>query len=73
MAVGSIFFFAAPTAQNSPKLHFRFMNYFIQPSRVGSLGGYDQGYGGFSHQQGQHQFPSLPSSGGADILTLPPG
>ena len=60
---------------------FLFINYFIQPSYVGSLGGYDQryggyaqqGYGGFSHQQGQHQFPSLPSSGGADILTLPPG
>jgi hypothetical protein len=28
---------AAPTAQNSPKLHFRFKNYFIQPSLVGSL------------------------------------
>ena len=26
-----------PTAQNSPKLHFRFINSFIQPSRVGSL------------------------------------
>ena len=25
MAVGSIFFFAAPTAQNSPELHFRFL------------------------------------------------
>jgi hypothetical protein len=30
MAVGS-FFSAAPTAQNSPELHFRFTNYFIQP------------------------------------------
>ena len=30
-------FSAAPTAQNSPELHFRFINYFIQPSRVGSL------------------------------------
>ena len=37
MAVGSFFFSAAPTAQNSPELHFRFINYFIQPSRVGSL------------------------------------
>ena len=31
------FFSAATTAQNSPELHFRFINYFIQPSRVGSL------------------------------------
>ena len=31
------FFSAAPTAQNSPELHFRFINFFIQPSRVGSL------------------------------------
>ena len=31
------FFFAAPTAQNSQELHFRFMNYFIQPPCVGSL------------------------------------
>ena len=31
------FFSAAPTAHNSPKLHFHFINYFIQPSRVGSL------------------------------------
>jgi hypothetical protein len=31
------FFFAALTAQNSPELHFRFINYFIQPSLVGSL------------------------------------
>ena len=30
-------FSAAPTAQNSPELHFRFINYFIQPSLVGSL------------------------------------
>ena len=36
MAVGS-FFSAAPTAQNSPELHFRFINSFIQPSLVGSL------------------------------------
>ena len=28
---------AAPTAQNSPELHFRFINSFIQPSLVGSL------------------------------------
>ena len=37
MAVGSFFFSAAPTAQNSPELHFRFINSFIQPTRVGSL------------------------------------
>jgi hypothetical protein len=40
MAVGS-FFFLQPqlpkTAQNSPELHFRFINSFIQPSLVGSL------------------------------------
>ena len=38
MAVGSFFFSAAPTAQNSPEIHFRFINSFIQPSLVGSLG-----------------------------------
>ena len=32
-----VFFSAAPTAKNSPELHFRFINYFIQPSRVGFL------------------------------------
>ena len=32
-----VFFSAAPTAQNSPELHFRFINSFIQPSRVESL------------------------------------
>ena len=37
MAFRRVFFSAAPTAQNSPKLHFRFINYIIQPSRVGSL------------------------------------
>ena len=37
MAVGSFIFSAAPTAQNSPELHFRFMNYFIQPSLLESL------------------------------------
>ena len=36
MAVGR-FFSAAPTAQNSPELHFRFINYLIQPSLAGSL------------------------------------
>ena len=36
MAVGS-FFSAAPTVQNSPKLHFRFINSFIQPSLLKSL------------------------------------
>ena len=37
MAVGRFFFSAAQTAQNSPELHFCFISYFIQPSRVGSL------------------------------------
>ena len=32
-----VFFSAAPTAQNSPELPFRFINSFIQLSRVGSL------------------------------------
>jgi hypothetical protein len=32
-----VFFSAAPTAQNSPELHFRFIDSFIQPSLVGSL------------------------------------
>jgi hypothetical protein len=31
------FFSAALIAQNSPELHFRFINSFIQPSLVGSL------------------------------------
>ena len=39
MAVGRFFFSAALTAQNSPELHIRFINSFIQPSRVGSLEG----------------------------------
>jgi len=30
-------FSAASTAQNSPELHFCFIDYFIQPSRVESL------------------------------------
>ena len=34
---GEFFISAAPTAQNSSELHFRFINSFIQPSRVGSL------------------------------------
>ena len=36
MALGS-FFSAATTAQNSPELHSRFINSFIQISRVESL------------------------------------
>ena len=32
-----VFFSAAPTAQNSPELHFRFINSFTWLSRVGSL------------------------------------
>ena len=28
---------AAPIAQNSPELHFRYIDYVIQPSLVGSL------------------------------------
>ena len=31
-----VFFSSAPTAQNSPELHFHFKNSFIQPSLVGS-------------------------------------
>jgi hypothetical protein len=31
------FFSAAPTAQNSQDLHFRFINSYIKPSLVGSL------------------------------------
>ena len=31
------FFSAAPTAQNSPELHFRFINYFIQSSLLRSM------------------------------------
>ena len=31
------FFSAAPTAQNSPELHFRFINSFIQSSLLRSL------------------------------------
>ena len=37
MAVGRFFFSAAPTAQNSPELHFRFINYFIQSCLLRSL------------------------------------
>ena len=33
------FFSAAPTAQKSPKLHFHFINYFIQSSLLRSLVG----------------------------------
>ena len=32
-----VFFSAAPTAQNSPELHFRFINSFIQLSLLRSL------------------------------------
>ena len=35
------FFSAAPTAQNSPELHFRFINSFIQWSLLRSLFSYD--------------------------------
>ena len=38
MAFG-FFFSAAPTAQNSPELHFRFINSFIPSSLLRSLGG----------------------------------
>ena len=37
MAVGIFFFSAASTAQNSPELHFRFINSFIQSSLLRSL------------------------------------
>ena len=36
---GELFFSAAPTAKNSPELHFRFINFSIHPSCVGSLDG----------------------------------
>ena len=36
-----VFSSAAPTAQNSPELNFRFINSFIQPSRVESLTKYN--------------------------------
>ena len=39
MAVGSFFFSAAGTAQNSPELQFRFINSFIQLSLLRSLVG----------------------------------
>ena len=32
-----LFFSAAPTAQNSPELHFRLIDSLIQPSLAGSL------------------------------------
>ena len=35
--LGIFFLSAAPTAPNSPELHFRFINYFIQPSLLGYL------------------------------------
>ena len=35
-----VFFSAAPTAKNSPELHFRFINYFIQSSLLRSLNPY---------------------------------
>ena len=35
--IREFFFSAALTAQNSPELHFRFIDSFIQPSLVGSL------------------------------------
>ena len=37
MAVVSFFFSAAPSAQNSPELHFRFIIFSIQPSLLESL------------------------------------
>ena len=37
MAVASFFFSAVLTAQNSPELHFRFINSFIQLSLLRSL------------------------------------
>ena len=49
MAVGRFFFSAAPTAKNSPEFHFRFINFSIHPSRVGSLDG-SISQAGLSHQ-----------------------
>ena len=37
--LGGFFFSAAPPAQNSPELHFRSINLFIQPSLLESLVG----------------------------------
>ena len=37
MAVGRVFFSSAQTAQNSPELHFRFINSFFHPSLLKSL------------------------------------
>ena len=37
MAIGRVFFSAALTAQNSPELHFHFINSFIQSSLLRSL------------------------------------
>ena len=44
MAVGSFFFSAAPPAQNSPELHFRFIIFSIQPSLLESLCSLDEQY-----------------------------
>ena len=42
MAMRDFFFSAAPTAQNSSELHFRLMNYFIQPSLLKIKDGFFQ-------------------------------
>ena len=43
MAVERGFFSAAPPAQNSPELHFRFINFFIQQSLLESLLAWNDG------------------------------
>ena len=40
----NFFFSAAPTAQNSPELHFHFINSFIQSSLLESLSGTQASY-----------------------------
>ena len=52
MAVGRVFFSAALTAQNSPELHFRFINSFIQSSLPESLVVYCQQQGDMKKTQG---------------------
>ena len=58
MAVGS-FFVAAPTAQNSPELHSRFINSFIQSSLLRSLTYYNMKTQLKSQQIFMSQLPCL--------------
>ena len=54
MVVGRFFFSATPTAQNSPELHFRFINYFIQSSLLWPLITSEQGGNFHSLQEDLH-------------------